>query len=378
MRGERRKIAMNRLVRNEKGYILILALLVLVVVGLISGPVLSYMVSGLRAGHVFETGAAELYAADSGVTYALWKIKEGNLCPGVLPKDYNINVNGKDVEVNIEIENEAYKITSEATAGDNSHTTAVAYVDVTTQIGPDFFDNAITSLGDVSIASGCAVNGNVTYGGDLAGGDNINGTATPGTYQNWPECGNLSDHYLSQVQGAPDPGSPIDVGTDTVTKGPCKRNGDLHITGRGGTLKLTGTIYVTGSLYCDQSGQGYTIDLNDQTIFVGGLADFPANHVTIKGSGCIIACQNVNFQPGIMSNSNDFVFVLSIAGNVNFQPNGNFYGSVAGNVEVNLQPGNTLTWHSLGETSLNFPIDQYSGVTTVTAATITSYDVSRQ
>ena len=60
MRVQVRKIGVKRLVRGEKGYILILALLVLVVVGLISGPVLSYMVGGLRAGHVFETGAAEL------------------------------------------------------------------------------------------------------------------------------------------------------------------------------------------------------------------------------------------------------------------------------------------------------------------------------
>ena len=63
---------MKTLIKGEKGYVLIAALLVLVILGLISGPLLSYMVSGLKAGHVFETGAAELYAADAGVQDAIW------------------------------------------------------------------------------------------------------------------------------------------------------------------------------------------------------------------------------------------------------------------------------------------------------------------
>jgi Tfp pilus assembly protein PilX len=91
---------MRRLIRNEKGYILLLALLVLLVVGLISGPLLSYMVSGLRAGHTFETGAAELYAADAGVEDAVWRIPNVGLCPGYPSTTYNItDVNGKSVEV---------------------------------------------------------------------------------------------------------------------------------------------------------------------------------------------------------------------------------------------------------------------------------------
>lgn len=368
------KIAVKRLVRDEKGYILILALLVLVVVGLISGPVLSYMVSGLRAGHVFETGAAELYAADAGVTYGLWKIKDNGLCPGNLPVDYNVNLNDKDVEVTIEYKGGPYKITSLATTDGHSHTTVVSYVAVTTN-NWSFFDNAITSNGGVDIGSNSIVNGNVTYG---AGEEpTVNGTATKIAYTNWPNCTALSNLYLSQVQNATDPGTTINVGGGTVTKGPCKRNGDLHITGQGGTLKLTGTIYVAGNLYCDQSGQGYTIDLSGHTIFVSGSADFPANHVTVKGSGCIIACGNINFQPGIMTNPDDFIFVMSVAGNVNFQPNGNFYGSVAGNVDVNLQPNNTLTWRPLGGTTLNFPIDSYL-MQSVTDATISTWEVTRQ
>lgn len=379
---EGRKIVMKRLVRGEKGYVLIAALLVLLVLGLISGPLLSYMVSGLRAGHVFETGAAELYAADSGVTYALWKIKEDNICPGMLPllEPYHINVNGKDVVVAIEIDNGAYKVTSTAitdggvnTAGLESHTTVVAYVGVTTTVTSGFLDNAITSNGTVSIGSNCAVNGNVTYGTSISG--DVNGATTQG-YLSWPDAGDVSNFYLGQVD--PNNAGPNDVYLGTETLGSSYIDGNLYVDGNGGTLTLTGTVYVAGNLFCEQSGQGYTIDLNGQTLFVTGTADFPANHVDVTGPGCIIAIGYVNFQPGIMT-STDFVFVMSISSYVNFQPQGTFYGSVAGNIYVNSQPGNALTWHPLGETTLNVPASiSGSGMQIVTGATITSYDVGRR
>ena len=370
------KIVMNRLARGEKGQAMILAVVLLIVGGLIVSSLLSYMGNGLFNGRVYERGTAELYAADAGVEDAVWKIQQGiGLCPGNPSTTYNItDVNGKSVEVTITYVNNqtgsvTYKITSIATTDSNSHTTVESYVKAN-MLYNSFFDNAITSNGTVEIGSNSIVNGNVTYGTSISG--TVNGTATKEYYANWPSCSDLANLYLSQVQNATDPGSPIDVGGGTVTKGPCKRNGDLHIKGKGGTLKLTGTFYVTGSLYCDQTGQGYTINLNGQTIFVLGTADFPANHVTVTGSGCIIACGNINFQPGIMTNPNDFVFVMSVTGKVNFQPNGNFYGSVVGDVDVNLQPNNTLTWHSLGGTSLNFPIETYR-MQTVTGAMINSW-----
>ena len=41
----------------------------------------------------------------------------------------------------------------------------------------------------------------------------------------------------------------------------------------------------------------------------------------------------------------DFIFVMSVTGTVNFQPQGDFYGSVAGDVNINLQPGSSLFWN---------------------------------
>jgi len=108
------KTATRTLIRGEKGYVLIAALVVLVVLGLIAGPLLSYMVGGLKAGHVVEAGATELYAADAGVQDALWRIENLELTdflsgydeydyyglwPYVLPDAVN------DKAVNITIQN---------------------------------------------------------------------------------------------------------------------------------------------------------------------------------------------------------------------------------------------------------------------------------
>jgi hypothetical protein len=394
---EGRKIIMKRLVRGEKGYVLIAALMVLLVLGLISGPLLSYMVSGLKAGHVFETGAAELYGADSGVTYALWKIKEDQLCPGMLPQVYNINVNGKDVVVTIEIDNGTYKVTSTAitdgggnTADLGSYTTVESYVGVTTQ-SMNFFDNAITSDGSIVIKPGTVVNGTVQCPeGSLSNQGTINGQTINAAYPNWPDATDLSNHYLSQVQNAPDPGSSININNlNPKTIGPCYRNGSLTIDNskNPATLILQGTVYVAGDLNFAQAGSNnYSIDLNGQTIFATGRITFPSvsqgqtPHVSIAGSGCIIAVGNIDFQPAISSQSGDFIFVMSIDGTVAFKPSGTFYGSLAGDAEVYLSPNNQLIWNPPpGEgTGLNFPIDQYSGGEIVMGATITSYNVSRQ
>ena len=53
---------------------------------------------------------------------------------------------------------------------------------------------------------------------------------------------------------------------------------------------------------------------------------------------------------------------MSISGEVNFQPNGDLFGAVAGKINVNLQPGKTLTHvypprDDEGNIMLNFPME---------------------
>ena len=171
----------------------------------------------------------------------------------------------------------------------------------------------------------------------------------------WPTAAQLSDFYWEDVKNEVPyaDGTVIDVkGTDTI--GPLYCEGDLTIqtTKADEGAILQGTVYVAGDLDFRQTGKRYDIHLNGQTIYVEGEINIPAGKCHLYGPGCIIAVGDVTFQPNM--EGEEFIFVMSVEGTTNFQPNGDFTGSIAGNVEVNLQPGCTLTWVS-PVPDLNYP-----------------------
>ena len=95
------RIALNKLMRDEKGQALILAMILMIVGSLIIAPLLGFMSTGLMAGQVFEKKMAGLYAADAGIEDALWKII--NDPPASYPDDYQLtDVNGMSVGVLVE------------------------------------------------------------------------------------------------------------------------------------------------------------------------------------------------------------------------------------------------------------------------------------
>ena len=135
------KAGAKRLVRDEKGRAMMLALIVLVVGGLILTPLLGLMTTGLIAGQGYEKKTDELYAADAGVEDAMWKIQEGveelpgPPCGGEPPNYWSYNVtddankiNSKSVEVTITyVSNMTYRVDSIA-SGNGSGTQIEAYV----------------------------------------------------------------------------------------------------------------------------------------------------------------------------------------------------------------------------------------------------------
>ena len=130
------------------------------------------------------------------------------------------------------------------------------------------------------------------------------------------------------------------------------------------TITIDDTVYITGRLEIMNTKE-FTLDLNCQTIFVesnalnpNGALKISDKKCAITGSGCIIAVGDVYFKPNMSSDEDDFLFIMSIDGEVNFQPSGNYYGSVAGELLVNGQPTGIIEWkdwRELGECELNFP-----------------------
>jgi hypothetical protein len=103
--------------RSEKGQALVLVLILLLVGALIIAPLLAFMGTGLKAGHLHEVKMDELYAADAGIEDAQWQIKSDNIktfAPPLFPVAYSPynytdnwtyrlseQVNGKTVDVTI-------------------------------------------------------------------------------------------------------------------------------------------------------------------------------------------------------------------------------------------------------------------------------------
>ena len=80
-----------------------------------------------------------------------------------------------------------------------------------------------------------------------------------------------------------------------------------------------------------------------QTIFVEGTIDI-GGRTAIHGSGSIIALGDVFFSPDIASDESNYLFTMSVEGTTTLNPGSTYYGSIAGNAEINLQPGITITW----------------------------------
>ena len=395
---------MKRLIRDEKGAALILALILLLVGGLITAGLLSHMGAGLLAGEIYERRTDELYAADAGVEDAIWKIQnqDGYLpCnPDSPPRNYTVtDVNGKSMEISIDyVDGGTYKITSIAATDDGSGTAAIesattieAYLSVSYLDLAALLDNAIISQDTITIQPNNTINGDIWLPDeeDLYVGNHvsINGTVKDNDNMTitWPTAEQLSSYYMDDVEGAYDPGSFIDIkDLNPKTIGPWYREGSLAVdnTGDTTTLDLEGTIYVAGDLEFWQPGEGsdYTINLNGQTIFAEGSISFASNHITISGSGCIIAVGDINFQPGIAGGGDDFVLVLSITGQTYFHPSGDFTGCVAGNTEVQLQPGCTINWISPEGKGLDVPmgVGDDGKLPPVTGVSIESWEVTQQ
>jgi len=399
MGGEVMKIAMKRLIIDEKGAALILALILLLIGGLISAALLGHMGAGILAGQVHERRTAELYAADAGVEDAIWKIQNSDgylpCSPGSPPRNYTITdadgrvaeVNDKRVEVTIDYaDSRAYRVTATSITEGGTHTTIQAYV-----YGFSFPDNAITAKKDVDLGNNVYVDGWIQYGENLNPKPNAEfdpDKTINEVYTNWPSSGELYDYYYSTyINGKTfdeyySEDCVIDADS-TPSVGSIYCDGYLDFMSSDNSVKkelaLGGTIYVNGNLYVGDypEAKDFTLNLDGQTIFCEGDI-YVTGKTDIIGSGSIIAKGNIHFEPNF-TGSDDYIlllalegnlefwptgdftgFVISVDGQVDFKPGGIFKGSVAGDVIVDLESNVTVIYQSAVEANINFPFDTFA------------------
>jgi len=385
------KMYCNRLVREEKGKVLIMVLILLVVGGLVLTPLLGLMQTGLIAGQLYERKTAELYAADAGVEEAIWGIQNDNLVwSGNHYELETISLNDKDVDVEIyrkELDGSTpchpsymYQIISIATSGDRGATKIEAWLDELKELA-DFsglMDNIITINEDLTehqldrlmnqvekVNFDCLDHCSEACCGavyDYYDPGSCYGCGVVYNYGGWwPPASMLAAHYQAGV--------PTDdrypYGTLYVQDypdgvGPLYREGKLDIvnTGTAGlTLKLNDTIYITGdtTIGTTSGGKGFTVDLNKQTIFVESASQGEGNEAlkigkgvtNILGPGAIVAVGDIYFAPdGDAGSNEEGVFIFSVSGTTRLQPSGEFTGAIAGDLYVKVQPGKepTLTY----------------------------------
>jgi len=386
MGGEVMKIDMKRLIRDEKGAAMVLALILLVVGGLIIAPLMGFMSTGLIAGEVYERRMDELYAADAGVEDAIWRIQQGGVpvCPGDPYWSYTIPdvVNGKSIEVSIEYVGEGtYKITSIAATDDGGGTAAIsgtqieAYITSVSNNYSGILDNVITSQLEID-----------TKNADV---NPPSGEHGPAPYYEgpWPTPEDLAQFYWPDVEDATHYYSDTTIDLEGIDKslGPLYVDGTLEIENSinpEATLTLTGTLYITSDTLISPT-KDLILDLNGHTIFAESSSVKPPKEAlyiggkcTIIGPGVIIAVGDIHFEPkGDVGGNEEPVFILSVSGTTTLLPEGDFYGAIAGSVMVDLQPGTSLNYPEAGfGDDINFP--GFPGVLQQLVYGIASWEIS--
>jgi len=378
---------MNNKAGRKKGNILTITLLVMMVGAIIMALFFQYLGASLALAIRGEENANTYYAADSGFEDGFYWLQQGKELGGFWAwnegeeqwERENYELNDRTIQVGVEdTGDDIYKITSRAISDEGRNTVIESYIRMPKELDlTHFADYVLASNTSVNVQGNKGVvHGSVTYVDEIVCPsdpnceESINGSIIqePGGIDWWPETQQLIDYYSDEVdQSNPYPWDIIDVATNP-TIGPLYRDGDLTIRSSvaDAYLTLTGTVYVSELVSIGQSDQDFTLDLNGHTIFVE-ISDLPyckkdcpegvmtiGGKCRIVGSGAIIAIGDVLILPSVSHNSDDFIVIMSVEGSAQFQPNGDFYGSIAGAAGVNVQP-NTMIKQSSGEFPLGFP-----------------------
>jgi len=403
--------------KGKKGAVLTLTLLVMFVGTIILGGLFMYLDTSLSLTIKSEENAVSYYAADSGIEDAIlwlqhepWGTPEAPLagwepCDPRNPPDqpclnsYTIGNRTVDVSVvNPQSEgfgNNTFQINSTATAYSGARTEITSYIQMASLDFYRYGEDAITSNCSATIrGQKSSVEGNVTYvcwldcGGDPPAtdscpgdgedccGETVNGTVTqdntpPPGIDWWPETWAITEYFSDLAEEEDvvhiDGDFEIDlVDPSNASIGPLYVEGDLLITSSSKEIEhttLNGIVYVNGDLTI-KGAKDFTLDLNDQVIFVEGNGDNAYDididqQCIFDGSGAIITIGDIWFLPQLSTNSDDFVFLMSLEGLVHIQPLGDFYGSIAGQ-DVELWPNLYIErtdsedfWNTLPDTDVS-------------------------
>lgn len=346
---------------GQKGQALLITLVFLAVASLILAPLLALMATGARTQTAFMDKTRELYAADAGIDYGIWKIKDNPdaarttadpyILPAVndLPADVWIELLGTfspspDVP---EVYYNYYKVTS--SAGGTTVEAKVRY-----RAGPTFFDKAVTSTGDVSVhGNKTIIDGDVVAGGKVTyPDDNIKGDVFDIT--DGEEVKEAVQLYINiidpfdvaetariktyvQVAGAENVTIYNDGLTinDSVTfNDPVIVNGDLKIQKKDVVVTFNSTLYVSGNFTTTANA---TVKLED-TVYIGGYLDLKGG-AHFVGQQLVVVMGDIKLTGGgELVGDTKMPFILTPTGSFDAHGGGYIYAGIYAAGVANVEP----------------------------------------
>lgn len=358
----------NKLIKGQRGQILPTVLVVLLAGVLILVPTLAVSSTSIKSVKFFRDESFQLYAADAGIEKGIAILKttypdKPSIPEGGYP---SFMINGNTTQIN-RIE-EVYNTDPptfeiESTATDSGGSTRII---ARVQAYSSLLSSALVGLEYVDIGPNTKVEGDVVSEADCVDDKDpifnqgeVTGNVTCGVPIPWPEGDVLKQYYWNDDLDPLD-GPKWEMNSANVSIGSGYRNGNLRIyskvTGANLTIEETGLfngigIYLKGNNILDigKTNQDFTLNLNKNVIFSEGTIDI-GGKCTLTGSGCIIALGDIIFMPNVQQvDPGSYILLMSVDGTVKFQPTGDFYGTVAGNVEAILQPNYDLIWNDPSE-----------------------------
>ena len=347
------KKTLGRLLREQKGQALPIALAMLAIGSLIVVPLLNLAETALKSGIRDESRMYEHYAADAGINDGLLQIIVDNPALPAIGENWSYDIadtNTRTVAVDISRVNQTtWTIASTATGVSGNSTTLSSRVEE-----QSYTPDAITSA-SVTIVSGATVNGDVHFdstSGTLTQEGTVNGEIIDRPIE-FPTIAEVEAFYDDATQGAPEYEGDLNLslGVETIgapySLGPIRILGNLDIQAVStGAVRLDGIVYVEGDLTV---GVNVRIRLNDHTLFIAGTVGTTtiSSGTSLRGSGCIVARGSIT----ITSNTQlvDYVLVWSLMGDVGLAVSGGYRGTVyCGEStipgELLIESGTTITW----------------------------------
>ena len=179
----------RRVHRDEQGMAMILALIALALGMLMITPTLNLMAAGVKSADIRQRCTCEFYAADAGIEYALWKVKNDPLA--TYPYSEQLaDINGDNVSITIEnVVDRTYKITSitggttiesytsveyeyydgDQDWGQNTHIPMNAWIDGNLDLGQwSVIEGGLYIEGDCDISQADRIEGDVYVTGDIS------------------------------------------------------------------------------------------------------------------------------------------------------------------------------------------------------------------